>query len=147
MKTKILTSLLTATLLSTSILVSADQKHGHDNTSSQQTMSPSMMGKSGNMGMMMSGDMQAHMTKMQADMMAIQNETDPAQRKALMDNHFKDMKSMMGMMKKRREMMQSQQMNQMVQFDKRLSMMEAMMEQVVNSQIVTQGAKVPISKK
>jgi len=144
---KKLSVFITTALLATSTLVYAGQNHEHNDSGKAQTMQPGAMGESGNMGMMMSGDMQSHMTKMQTGMMAIHKETDPAKRKAMMDTHMKDMKSMMEMMKNRRAMMQSKQMDQMKQLSNRMTMMEGMMEQMLNSQMVTQGTKVSEPKK
>lgn len=89
-----------------------------------------------NMSMGQSGAMMSHMKTMKADMMAIQKETDPNKRKAMMKAHMKGMNSMMGTMKGERSMMKNKQMEQMKQFEIRLSMMESMMENVVQNQVI-----------
>ncbi len=83
-----------------------------------------------------SNTMQAHMKTMKADMMAIQKETDPQKRKAMMKAHMKGMSSMMGTMKNERSMMKDKHMEQMKQFEIRLSMMEVMMENMVHNQVI-----------
>lgn len=56
---------------------------------------PGVKGHPGGMGMMMSPEMQKRMKMMQADMMAIRNETNPEKRQALMEAHMKKMQKMM----------------------------------------------------
>jgi hypothetical protein len=112
---KKLVILTAAALLATSALVYAGNDHDKQSGSMQKSAQSAMM-------MGMSGDMQAKMAKMKADMMAIQKVSDPAKRKALMKAHMKNMHSSMGMMK-----------NQ--QLASRVSMLEAMVEQMMVNQI------------
>ena len=91
---------------------------------------------SSNMYMNQSGAMKAHMKTMKVDMMAIQKEADPEKRKAMMKAHMKSMNSMMGTMKSERSMMKDKHTEQMTQFEIRLSMMEVMMENMVQSQVI-----------
>ncbi len=114
---KKLVTLTAAALLATSALVYAGNDHDHDKQSGS-------MQKGGQSTMMMGmpGDMQAKMANMKADMMAIQKVSDPVKRKALMKAHMKNMHSSMGMMK-----------NQ--QLASRVSMLEAMVEQMMVTQI------------
>ncbi len=120
---KKLTTLTLAVLLAGSSIAYAGSDHDH---SANKSSDMSMAG--------MSGDMQGKMKAMKADMMAIQKESNPEKRKALMKDHMKNMSAMMGTMKGERASMDH--MNQMKQFDTRLKMMEAMMEQVVVNQAV-----------
>ncbi len=83
----------------------------------------------------MSSDMQTSMKAMKADMRKIMQEKDPAKRKAMMAEHMKSMNTMMNSMKSnKKSMMSKEHMDQMAKFDTRLSMLEAMMEQVVVNQ-------------
>jgi hypothetical protein len=95
----------------------------------------SMKGKD-NMSMDQSSAMKAHMKTMKADMMAIQKETDPKKRKVTMKAHMKGMSSMMGTMKGERSMMKNKHMDKMKQLEIRMSMMEAMMENMVQNQVL-----------
>ena len=90
-----------------------------------------------NDGMMQQSDMmQMHMKTMKSDMMAIQKETDPNKRKSMMKAHMKSMNSMMSTMKNERSMMKDKHMEQMKQLELRVSMMEAMMENLVKNQVI-----------
>ncbi len=67
----------------------------------------------------------------------IMQEKDPTKRKAMMTAYMKSMHAMMNSMKgDKKSMMSNDHMDQMAKFDKRLSMMEAMMEQVVVNQVI-----------
>ena len=122
---KKISTIAVALVLASSSLVYASGDHDKS----------SMKGKE-NMSMDQSSAMKAHMKTMKADMMAIQKETDPKKRKAMMKAHMKGMNSMMGAMKSDRTMMKSNHMEQMKQFEIRLSMMEGMMENMVKNQII-----------
>jgi hypothetical protein len=106
------TILIASALLATSSLVYASGDHAHEDGMKMKDKS----------SMMMPGDMQAKIAKMRADMVTIQKESDPKKRKALMKAHMKNMHSSMGMMK-----------NQ--QLASRITMLEAMVEQLMASQI------------
>ncbi len=123
-----------STILSVNILAIALASSSLIYASGDHDMS-SMKDKE-NMSMGQSSAMAAHMKTMKADMMAIQKETDPQKRKAMMKAHMKGMNSMMGSMKNERSMMKDKHMEQMKQFEIRLSMMEAMMENMVHNQII-----------
>ena len=114
---KKLVTLTAATLLATSALVYAGNGHDPDKQSGSM-----QKGGQSTMMMGMSSDMQAKMAKMKADMMAIQKVSDPKKRKALMKEHMKNMHASMGMMN-----------NQ--QLASRVSMLEAMVEQMMVNQI------------
>ena len=137
---KKLTTLSIVTLLAASTLVFASGEH--DNSGTMQMGSMPMSDQSSMMGM--SPEMQGKMTKMRADMMSIQQEKDPAKRKALMHAHMQDMKGMMGMMKDKRAMMQAKHMDQMKQLETRVTMMESMMEQIMDTHITALDPDDPV---
>ena len=138
-------ALLTFTaLLATSTAIYAANDHEHTDASPQPNATMEMGGSS--MMGAMSPEMQSKMHKMKADMMAIQKEKNPQKRKAMMSTHMKDMKNMMNMMKSERKMMQDKHINQMNQLEKRVTMMEAMMEQVVSTHITSLDPDDPVYK-
>jgi len=122
---KKISTIAVALVLASSSLVYASGDHDKSSMKSKDNMS---MGQS--------SAMMSHMKTMKADMMAIQKETDPQKRKAMMKAHMKGMSSMMGTMKGERSMMKDKHMEQMKQFEIRLSMMEVMMENMVHSQVI-----------
>jgi hypothetical protein len=118
---KKMTMIATALILATSTLVYAGDDHKH----------------SEGMSMNMSSDMQSSMKSMKADMKKIQQEKDPTKRKAMMKAHMKGMSSMMSTMKgDKTSMMGKDHMDKMTKMETRISMLEAMMEQVVVSQVI-----------
>ena len=120
-----MTTIATALLLATTTFVYAGSDHNNSSGNSNMAMSS------------MSGNMQESMKAMKADMQAIQKEKDPAKRKAMMNAHMKSMNAMMSSMKSdKKSMMSDKHMDQMAKFDARLSMVEAMMEQVVVNQVI-----------
>ena len=122
---KKLTAITTALLLASTTFVYAGSDHNHSSGMAMGKMSG------------MSADMQTSMKAMKADMQEIMQEKDPAKRKVMMAAHMKSMHAMMNSMKGgKKSMMGDKKMAQMSQFDKRLSMMEAMMEQVVVNQAI-----------
>jgi hypothetical protein len=126
---KKLVTLTAAALLDTTGLVYADNDHNQSGSMQKGGQSTMMMG--------MSGDMKSHMKIMKADMIAIQKETDPKKRKVMMKAHMKGMNSMMGSMKNERSMMvKNKHMDDMKQFEIRLSMMEDMIENMVKTQVI-----------
>lgn len=143
---KKLTSIVVASVLATSTLVYAgNDEHKHSDTDKAANMPMGSMPMAGQSGMMgMPSDMHKKMMKMKADMMAIQSEKDPAKRKSMMKSHMQDMQGMMGMMKGERDMMQSKHMDKMKQLEARLSMMEAMMEQIMSTHITALDPNDPI---
>ena len=123
---KKLTTIASVLLLASTTFVYAGNDHNHS------AMEKGGMAMSG-----MSTDMQSSMQAMKADMNKIMQEKDPAKRKAMMAAHMKSMHAMMNSMKgDKKSMMSNDHMDQMAKFDKRLSMMEAMMEQVVVNQAI-----------
>jgi len=122
---KNISTIAVALVLASSSLVYASGDHDKS----------SMKGKD-NMSMGQSSAMMSHMKTMKADMMAIQKETDPKKRKAMMKAHMKGMSSMMGTMKGERSMMKDKHMEQMKQLEIRMSMMEVMMENMVHNQVI-----------
>lgn len=124
---KKITAIALAALLASSTMVYAGNDHNHSDSKGSGSMA---MGG-------MSSDMQAKMKAMKADMTAIQKESNPAKRKALMKEHMKGMNTMMGSMKSgKHSMMKDSHMDKMAKLEARLTMMEAMMEQVVVNQTV-----------
>ncbi len=122
---KKISTIAVALVLASSSLVYASGDHDKSSMKSKDNMS---MGQS--------SAMMSHMKTMKADMMAIQKETDPQKRKAMMKAHMKGMSSMMGSMKGERSMMKDKHMDQMKQLEIRMSMMEAMMENMVHNQVL-----------
>ncbi len=127
---KIATGFALATLISSTSIVYASGDHNHSDGMQMSSMP---------------GDMKSKMSKMKADMTAIQNENDPKKRKAMMKAHMQDMKSMMGMMKDKRANMQGK-MDKMKQLEARVAMMEAMMEQVMDTHITSLDPNDPVYK-
>ncbi|WP_198264598.1 hypothetical protein [sulfur-oxidizing endosymbiont of Gigantopelta aegis] len=118
---KKITMIATALVLATSTMAYAGDDHKH----------------SDGMAMSMSSDMSASMKSMKADMKKIQQEKDPAKRKSMMKTHMKGMSAMMSTMKgDKNSMMGKDHMDKMSKMETRISMLEAMMEQVVVSQVI-----------
>jgi hypothetical protein len=136
-----LTAFALTTLLASSALVYAGNDHNHAN---KNTMAGNEMNMPGMANMGMSGMMQGKMQKMKADLMAMQNENDPAKRKALMKTHMQDMKGMMEMMKSQRGKMQGMNMDTMEKLETRVAMLEAMLEQIVDTHITSLNPDDPV---
>jgi len=142
---KILTSIALASLLATASMVYAGNDHNHAGSDKAGGMPMGSMPMAGQSGMMsMSEDMQKKMMKMKADMMMIQKEKDPEKRKSMMKAHMQDMQGMMGMMKGEREIMKAKHLDQMKQLETRVTMMEAMMEQIMSTHITALDPNDPI---